>query len=193
MVPVLHDQSDHEVILPGGLCDDVFMATSDAASERESIRRGLGGLGDAWQRLAQAGAKYHFVPLTEFCWWAISLDDLLPGVIADYASKRDADEDGRVVSGLRYVRNALGHAGLVVTRTEGGLSLPISLPLTVNGPLVAYWVEAIDLAVDLPQPKNQERYEQWVAGRELRTTTYQARRWLESQVAAMDRESGYNE
>jgi hypothetical protein len=154
----------------------------------EAVRRAAHGFEQAYSRLIAGGERYDHVPLTEFCWWAISLDEGLERVRDGYLSARNSHPHGQVVWGLRRVRNALGHQSLIVTRTEGGLGPPLTPPLTVR-PIVAYWVDA-DVLPDRPG-ENDRNYRRFVEGRRLDETTDAVRRWLGDQVNRMNHESGY--
>lgn len=57
------------------------------------------------------------------------LGDLFGGT-KSYIAERQADDDGRVLGGLRYVRNAAGHDRLVVVThyLTAGLKIPFTLP-----------------------------------------------------------------
>lgn len=152
----------------------------DRAQQLAAIDRTMTGLGGAAARLTPLDKNDHFVSLTEFCWWAISADDALEHNLGKpvYRTARDSDLDGRVAAGLRYVRNALGHHQLTATLLEGGMRLPIVLPITIK-PITIRWVPADKLATDWDQPRVRAKYEKNLAGRLVSETTYEARRWLE--------------
>lgn len=157
----------------------------------ESVRRAEQGFNSAYGRLIEQGQKHHFVPLTEFCWWAISLDEGLREVRPDYLSRRNTHPHGQVVTGIKRIRNVLGHQRLIVTRQEGGLSFPVTFPISFP-PVVARWVDAETLPEpNTPEPTNDRYYRQYVAGRTLDETADAVRRWLMGEVTDMNRESGY--
>jgi hypothetical protein len=157
-------------------------------ADYEAVRRASQGFEQAHSRLVTSGETYDFVPLTEFCWWAISLDEGLEGVRDGYKSERNSHPQGQVVAGLKHVRNVLGHARLIVTRVEGGLGPPLTPPLTPR-PIVAYWIDA-DALPERPGP-NDKNYRLYVEGRRLDETIDAVRRWFGNQVNRMNHESGY--
>lgn len=103
-----------------------------------------------------------------------ALDRQLTG--DDYRTVRNADEDGQVVTGMRHVRNALGHSQLVTTFTEGGLTLPSTFPIVIQS-IVVRWLPADRVVTEWTNPKNRAAYEAFVAEREVSETLYAARRW----------------
>jgi hypothetical protein len=120
----------------------------------------------------------------------IALDDeLARNKRMIYAEVRNADPDGQVVAGLRYVRNALGHSLLTVTESEGGLRFPISFPLSI-GPIVTRWKSAEDVRVNMPQERNRRYYSEWVAGRVVEETRVAAHRWHSRQIDCLKAETG---
>lgn len=151
----------------------------DRASRLGAVDQALRGLNGAATRLSPLDKSNHLVPLTEFCWWAISADEALEKALTTaYRARRDADADGRMAAGLRYVRNALGHHQLTATRVEGGLRFPIVFPVTIE-PVSIRWVSADELVTGRPDRRARAPYEQHLAGQLVEETTYAARRWLE--------------
>ncbi len=152
--------------------------------QMSAVERALSGLAGAAARLIPLDKNNHAIPLTEFCWWAISADDALERVLVldkrPYRATRDADADGQRASGLRYVRNALGHAQLTATLINGGLTLPITLPVTIP-PVTIHWASATELDTGFKNqsPDVRAYYERHLAGQLVDETTYAARRWLE--------------
>lgn len=152
------------------------------AKQIGAVERAISGLAGAAGRLMPIDKNNHAIPLTEFCWWAISADDALEKVIGKqpYRAARDADSDGQLASGLRYVRNALGHAQLTATMINGGLTLPITLPVTFP-PITIHWAPATELDTGFKDrsPDVRARYTRHLEGQLVDETTYAARRWLE--------------
>lgn len=136
---------------------------------------------NARQRVEETGVDVDatFVPLTEACWWAISVHEGLEkrGGNEYAAGAKDAD-GGRVVLGLKYIRNILGHervVGVEVGHREHYLPLNNA---TARVPEL-HWLAVIALPVpDRDQPTNEMRYADWVAGREVTGTLLLAASWL---------------
>lgn len=150
--------------------------------QASAIDRAISGLAGAAGRLLPIDKNNHAIPLTEFCWWAISADDALEQAIGrrSYRSARDADSDGQLASGLRYVRNALGHAQLTATKINGGLTPPFTFPITIP-PITIHWAPApqLDTGFRGQSADVRDRYERHLEDELVDETTYAARRWLE--------------
>jgi hypothetical protein len=169
---------------------------ADASSEetqQQAVQRAHEGLDAAHGRLEQSIGRVKqsglnhpdlFVPLTEFCWWAISVDEGLDRLDDTYRDRRDEDPDGRVVAGLRYVRNALGHDRLTTTHMTGGVRVPIRVPMRIHVRWV--WRKAAGIPVGKPQQRNRAAYEEWVARRPVEETTLQVWRWLGGEVRRIE-------
>lgn len=149
------------------------------ADQTGAVDRALSGLAGAAGRLVPIDKSNHAIPLTEFCWWAITADDALEKVIGrqPYRAARDADSDGQLASGLRYVRNALGHAQLTATKVNGGLTFPITFPVTFP-PITIHWAPApqLDTGFRGQSVDVRARYERHLEDELVDETTYAARR-----------------
>lgn len=157
-------------------------AAGPHAHQTGAVDRAISGLAGAAARLIPVDKNNHAIPLTELCWWAMRADDALEKVIGrqPYRAARDADSDGQLASGLRYVRNALGHAQLTATRTNGGLTFPITFPVTFP-PITIHWAPApgLDTGFRNQSADVRARYERHLEDQLVSETTYAARRWLE--------------
>jgi len=87
--------------------------------------------------IGEARSRYHscrddafasWIAAVEGVWWAMSLDDELDAVLGTtvYRGARDADEYGRTVAGMRWVRNRLLHE--IVIAGAGGPKRPFFVP-----------------------------------------------------------------
>jgi hypothetical protein len=93
-------------------------ATSDT---RLRSQRLTDAASEALQRVRLHVLSAPFAPVGETLVWLIALEDLLVAACnsagLNYWQQRNADSDGAVLPGIRYVRNAAVHGELVVTIT----------------------------------------------------------------------------
>lgn len=131
-------------------------------------------------------ADSSFIPLTETLWWAVCINDGLRSHGAkDYEDALKNFDHGRIVRGLVYVRNMLGHARATAVHQAGGLTWPVTWPLTFP-PVELYWLPADQLPEpDRPQPDNLRAYEEAVAGRPVVETLSLAASWLHYSVGIL--------
>ncbi|PZF05557.1 hypothetical protein DEJ01_05935 [Curtobacterium sp. MCLR17_040] len=113
-----------------------------------------------------------YVALGTAAFWAASLDEqLMRSFGADYDAVRDADEQGRVLPGIRLVRNGITHGAVIAVR-PAGLSWPLTFPLdwgtSIYGPLgtlLADWIG--DRHQNKSVPQQDAVYRAHLEGREL--------------------------
>lgn len=112
------------------------------------------------------------------------LGDLFGGT-KSYIAERQADDDGRVLGGLRYVRNAAGHDRLVVVThyLTAGLKIPFTLPAR-RAHLVMRWRPADEIPAKDRSTENRHAYVQFVEG-EVHDTLDAAERWLKRCMARL--------
>lgn len=113
--------------------------------------------------------------------WACALDELLAGELAGYKTHRNSDHDGRVILGLRFVRNGIAH-GPVYAVESRGLEYPLNYPLN-SGPPVWAPLEAL-LKTWTPLSKfdlgrGKDIYAAEVAGELLTEPLARASRWFD--------------
>ncbi len=95
--------------------------TLDLAAARLAVL----GLRDAYSRhfaLAHSTMQDEdsmIISAVDFVNWACALDEVLRETDPGYAQRRDADSDGRVLPGLRYVRDRHMHQVVVSMRGDG--------------------------------------------------------------------------
>lgn len=81
--------------------------------------RGLTGA--TWRTLDSARRKHLLscaVAATEALHWACALDEQLSKEVAGYDSRRDQDDEGRVLPGLRHLRDRAMHQDIVGTAQD---------------------------------------------------------------------------
>lgn len=168
-VPVRHDHTVDPVSSDGIDMLALAIAAFDAARDRVAA--------------APAAHPAHlFAPLTEAAWWAVCIDEEM-GLVDGYASRRNNDAHGRTVLALRYARSALGHHLFPATTTGGGLTFPVSFPLTFDSYPV--WVAIEDLP-DFGQNRQaaiRKHYVDRLAGRRVTDTLDQAADWFNRECA----------
>jgi hypothetical protein len=137
----------------------------------EGLRRSVGGL----QSLGWVDAH---ILLGQALWWACLLDETCWGE-PGYGSARDASPAGRVLPGLRYARNAMGHGAAPVRSLT---------TFSYDGEQQPYeWIPA-DLLDMYSPPRSPRRphtiadraaYSASVSGRPLEEPLQDALRWFE--------------
>jgi hypothetical protein len=138
---------------------------TDFSGARVRARLLTGGYAQAYERFLAATAMRDpdavFFALFEALDWAHAVDDLIALTwsprreVIGYGWRKDpalggGDELSNIMSGLRYVRNRVHHQWADALVTDGGLTLPVTLPARFS----AYvWRPACDL----PKPPNEGR------------------------------------
>jgi hypothetical protein len=124
-----------------------------------------------------------FIALTEACWWVCSLDEGLDVERPDYRHRRDADQNGRVVAGVRFARNVLGHERYFAAEAIGGLTIPFTVPLSIP-PRSYLWMPSNDLP---PRPDGSRKtaYDTHVARRPVVDTLMDCGQWLGQETQAL--------
>lgn len=108
------------------------------------------GLTSAIERVGGSSIRSDQIAIGESLFWAITLDEMLSKRHgAQYDNARDAHPLGATISGARLARNAIAHGMVIVQSIQGGLTFPMTFPLTFGEPA---WLE-IDRLVDLASPK----------------------------------------
>jgi hypothetical protein len=81
----------------------------------------LRGLIDATAVLDGEVSGNELIAIGQAAFWACAVDEHMRDHIAKeaYESRRQADPNGRVLPGLRFIRNAVAHGAVVVTRSSG--------------------------------------------------------------------------
>lgn len=139
------------------------------------------GFDDARTRYAAFGpGALALAPLSEALYWTAVIDDYVPrgtALRSSFERDRARHADGKVVPGVRYVRNALTHGYAVVTRAAGLTDGMFDDEGYMDfGPDV--WV-GVD---EVPPPKRfrpdeRARYADALAGRSPASTLDQLARW----------------
>ncbi|MFF2080561.1 hypothetical protein ACFVXG_38085 [Kitasatospora sp. NPDC058162] len=88
------------------------------------------------------------VPTMETAYWARALDEQLVKADLAYRAARQQPE-GTVIRGLQWLRNRTTHALPLTLRAVGGLSAPITVPITLQ-PLSIIWHHADQLPPEEP-------------------------------------------
>jgi hypothetical protein len=150
----------------------------------------------AWDRL-QDGLRSRdpletFAPLGESLWWLVVTDELLEDHIGreSYLAKRDASTEGRLLKGIRYVRNRVGHDHdlyrLVYLVT--GANLPINLPMSFHE---WRWRPSSELPAltEKWHRRGEEVYEAEMAGRPAHIAIEAGRRFVVQHAFGWDDDS----
>lgn len=140
-------------------------------------------------RAAQDDAFESWTGAVEGAWWALALDDALENHLNRiYKEARDADADGRVVKGMRWLRNR--HAHDILLTASGGAKKPFFVPPGGKG--IFYispsnrWMKSEDIIGNRPDRSASIRpdYDQHVAGMPLDMSLSHALRWFDTVFAA---------
>lgn len=128
------------------------------------------------------------ISAVEFANWACALDQRLKDTDPDtdteaaYVARRRGDPRGRVMQGIRFVRNLHMHTVVVSTSTQlGPFFLDGPGPMIVSGGIV--WRSAAELpAPERPQPRLEAVYVEWMQGRTTVDALAHALVWLVAEV-----------
>lgn len=118
------------------------------------------------------------LPVIEALWWARAADERYAKAFPRmYHDARSRDMDGRVLRGVRYVRNRCGHEQALVIVREG-VRFPIRFPL-LWGPAVRW-----KRLAQLPQPDDltkggEDDYEAHLAGDAAHQTFEKISAWFD--------------
>lgn len=132
-----------------------------------------------------ASAEQVFVPLTEALWWTVSVDEGFEegaSNLGTFRSTRNSDADGRVLLGLRYVRDRCSHQRALAAEPGGGLSFPISFPMKFR-PWTFRWRPVTELPPPNPKfnnPKLEAQYTAHLVGESAADSLDAAARWFET-------------
>ncbi|WP_322409154.1 hypothetical protein [Microbacterium invictum] len=127
--------------------------------------------------------------IREACWWIASLDDLITYGIPEpgrtsYKQARNADERGRVVAGIKWVRHRHSHQLAAGTTREGDLRPFIGEtggpPFFISRSWRWHTVEQMNLTDDELKlsARLQPAYERYVARHPVQTTIRDALAWF---------------
>ncbi len=114
-----------------------------------AVRLAVLGLRFAYTRhhaVARGGQQNEdamIISAVDFVNWTCALDELLAENDLGYASRRDSDPDGRVIVGLRYVRDRHMHQ-VVVSMRGDGVSFFAAFPPRLSAGVV--WRPANEMA-----------------------------------------------
>lgn len=139
----------------------------------------LRGLDDARDRHAKThGLMSSFIPLSEALYWITVLDEGFRS--SSYEAARRGHVDGAVMPGLRYARNFHVHELITSLESQGGLTIPFSLPMSIN--TYVAWRKFDDLTTPSKSskhtPAQQRSYAADVAPQAPRRTLERASVWL---------------
>ncbi|MBA3618804.1 MAG: hypothetical protein H0W56_04275 [Acidothermales bacterium] len=115
----------------------------------------------------------------EDVWWVAALDEQLADRYGDpYRDARNRHQDGRVVTGLRWVRHRHSHQLPLTIRFEEGSFLPLGLPLGLSR--LFLWRTTSELPSGRPLPAELAAYEAHVAEQTAGEPVRLALRWFEA-------------
>lgn len=156
------------------------MAQLEFGDERYMVLAALKGFTLARQRYEDyrphRGVDEAFIPLSEALWWSMSIDE---GFVAldgdDYRQARDADQDGRILRGIRYARNRTGHQRALILQRNEGLQFPVQFPLVFNE---LVWRSADQLPQGRPDHAGLVAYSRFLQGSPARHSLDQCAAWF---------------
>ncbi|MFL0361340.1 hypothetical protein [Curtobacterium flaccumfaciens] len=113
-----------------------------------SVHIGLQGLRDAVELLRPTKNTIEgAAAVGSGAFWACALDEQLRAADGTYDERRDIDEQGQLMPGIRLVRNAVTHGAVVALEQRPGLVFPVTFPTTFEhlayrplADLLASWV-----------------------------------------------------
>ncbi|WKZ83194.1 MAG: hypothetical protein QY307_02805 [Acidimicrobiia bacterium] len=138
---------------------------------------------EALDRALERAARHNeraFAALAEALWWVCVLNDSFwKGPSGDdYVARREGDERGPTLVGLRYARNRLTH-DLDLTGMHGligGVDLPANFPLNFGGWV---WRRVDDVApTDREDANGEGAYRRCLEGHKVEATLRTARDFL---------------
>jgi hypothetical protein len=126
------------------------------------IQGRIPGRQESWRGDNGPTDAHTFAAVGETLVWTCALDDLFESTSSTYASEREADADGQLLSGLRHARNAAVHGEVVagVTMVTGGLGA-FMLGADALGGSSLWWAHLTWVGRSKTQA---ERYETQLAG-----------------------------
>jgi hypothetical protein len=137
-----------------------------------SVRRVQGAIRHAVARTEAAREKrdsdFVFVGYVETTMWATALDDLLTAMDPEYVRRRDVDEGGQALRGLRWARNQGVHQLVALHKMSEGRTYPLTYPRRYVEPVWLARAETAPLAK--PQRQNEQAYDDHIAGRTVSST-----------------------
>ena len=127
-----------------------------------------------------------FASAAETVWWVCAIDEQLDGnggsrrQVTQYARERDADDNGKVIPGLRWVRDRHTHQLPLTTERDETPFLNSGRGVIFISPGFIWRPTAAIRTSD----RNDGRgvYEQHIAGRKRSGALYAACRWLQSRT-----------
>ncbi|MBT2207029.1 hypothetical protein [Actinomadura sp. NEAU-AAG7] len=133
-----------------------------------------------------ASAAEVFVPLTEALWWTVSVDDGFEAKAANlgaFRQARDTDPDGKVLRGLRWVRDRCGHQRALAADYGGGRSYPRAYPFSYL-PWTFRWRPVAELPRPHPKfdnPTLEAEYVRHLVGKPAADTVKAASAWFDAE------------
>ncbi|OKI95125.1 hypothetical protein [Kitasatospora sp. CB01950] len=107
------------------------------------------------------------VPVMEIAYWARTVDEQLAKADPAYMRSRHKPA-GTVIRGLQWLRNQSTHALPLTVRAVGGLTAPITTPITIT-PVQVFWHHADQLPPEDPNLLEPlEDVAQWFAAERAR-------------------------
>lgn len=98
-----------------------------------SVHIALQGLRDAVELLAPTKNTIEgAAAVGSGAFWACALDEQLRANDTTYDGRRDQDQQGQILPGIRLVRNAVTHGAVVAIEKRPGSVFPVILPTTFD-------------------------------------------------------------
>lgn len=117
-----------------------------------------------------------FIGYVETTLWVCALDDLLVKADPNYEVRRDGDEGGNVLRGLRWARNQGVHQLIALHRDAGGFKFPMTFPASTTFEPV--WLPRSEVPPPDQRQHSGEAYDLHVACRSVYATLHQAQDFL---------------
>jgi hypothetical protein len=156
-----------------------------------ALRWSRRALSEAWGRCANStmDAFGTWTAAVEGVWWVLALDEELAAQIGQpYTDARSDDPCGKIVAGMRWLRNR--HAHEIFVTGQGGpkrdfLGKPGDGYMFFISPSNCWMTSAeINPARDESRPHIRQRYDDYVAGLPLEHSLYQAAIWFDRVFSA---------
>jgi len=112
-----------------------------------------------------------YTTVGELLLWVVTTDEWhkIHG-LRGYKSRRNKDEDGNIIFGMKHAFNMLKHnmAFFQIHRKDGGFEFPISFPMEIEE-ITVNWMPAGDILIG-KYPDQKENYIKYLEGKEVLET-----------------------
>jgi hypothetical protein len=175
----------------------------DLDLEEWAVQRAMFGLRASYMR-CRAGYGYSIplpelvaVPAVDFANWACALDEQFRKTDTNYVARRSADDEGRLLAGLRFVRDRHMHQVAITSAVQAVVTYPDysgGIPPTITPAMTSvrvYWLPVGEIREPTDWRRNEDwyrnrrdAYQEHLEGRDVRMTLLAALRFLSCEVEA---------